>query len=407
MKYLFLYITLMMVLLGGQMTFAGSVSLTPANGQTIYESTPGESYVVINYGWTLSSGTFSYSVKAWIDGIEVPNPGYSMPLSYGSHYGHAELKEYDYIGRLISQSTDDATFSFQPSYYIYAKNSFEAPGQIKIDGSTETTANIEVGYAIRKTWGKSVTHSLEAIDNQTINNLLRTWYKWTYNDIVNSNILISPSVTSQTTFMANFHSQPTIPQNMAVSAAAPSYHPKIQWARNSEADVVSYKVYRNGTEIATVSQTSGGTNPYYVDPNITWSGINQGDMQVSYYTKAVSQFSLYSQPSATVSITTYREIQDKTGFAFQQLPNDYSLLQNYPNPFNPSTDISYSVPEASFVSVSVFNSVGQEISKLVNGFKESGNYTVSWNASNLPSGVYFYTMTAGKFSETKRMILTK
>jgi len=89
------------------------------------------------------------------------------------------------------------------------------------------------------------------------------------------------------------------------------------------------------------------------------------------------------------------------------VPANYSLSQNYPNPFNPATTIKYSIPQSSFVKIRVFNTIGQEIAVLVNQEKSIGNYEVSFNASNLPSGIYFYRIEAGDFTQTKKMILMK
>lgn len=89
------------------------------------------------------------------------------------------------------------------------------------------------------------------------------------------------------------------------------------------------------------------------------------------------------------------------------IPLDYTLLQNYPNPFNPITKIKYSVPKYSQVVVKVFDVLGKEIETLVNEEKPAGTYELTWNATNLPSGVYFYQLRAGSFIETKKMLLLK
>jgi Secretion system C-terminal sorting domain len=87
--------------------------------------------------------------------------------------------------------------------------------------------------------------------------------------------------------------------------------------------------------------------------------------------------------------------------------NDYSLNQNYPNPFNPSTIINYSVPKESFVKIKVFDLLGREVKTLINENKTAGNYSVNFNAKNLSSGIYFYTIKAGSFVQTKKMVLLK
>ncbi|MCF6271370.1 MAG: T9SS type A sorting domain-containing protein, partial [Melioribacteraceae bacterium] len=89
------------------------------------------------------------------------------------------------------------------------------------------------------------------------------------------------------------------------------------------------------------------------------------------------------------------------------LPEEYSLSQNYPNPFNPATIISYSIPEKADVVLKVYNLLGQEVAKLVSEVKNVGTHEVNFNANNLTSGVYFYTIKAGSFTSTKKMMLIK
>ena len=89
------------------------------------------------------------------------------------------------------------------------------------------------------------------------------------------------------------------------------------------------------------------------------------------------------------------------------LPNEFSLHQNYPNPFNPSTTISYSIQSSSFVTLKVYDVLGNELAKLVNAQKPKGSYEITFDAGNLPSGIYFYTLKAGSFVKTKKMILLK
>ena len=88
-------------------------------------------------------------------------------------------------------------------------------------------------------------------------------------------------------------------------------------------------------------------------------------------------------------------------------PISFELQQNYPNPFNPVTNIKYSIPEAGFVTIKIYDIMGQEVTTLINTQMNAGNYQYSFNASNLASGVYFYRLQAGKFSETKKLILLK
>ena len=89
------------------------------------------------------------------------------------------------------------------------------------------------------------------------------------------------------------------------------------------------------------------------------------------------------------------------------LPVSFNLYQNYPNPFNPSTVIKYELPKSSFVTVKLYNLLGSEIKTLVNGYQQTGVYSITFDGSNLSSGVYLYRIIAGNYSQTKKMILLK
>ena len=88
-------------------------------------------------------------------------------------------------------------------------------------------------------------------------------------------------------------------------------------------------------------------------------------------------------------------------------PNKYFLMQNHPNPFNPVTNISYSLPVSGEMTLIIYNILGEEIARLVDGFQQAGEYNITWNASNFASGIYFYRLGAGNFTETKKMVLLK
>jgi hypothetical protein len=89
------------------------------------------------------------------------------------------------------------------------------------------------------------------------------------------------------------------------------------------------------------------------------------------------------------------------------IPQSYYLAQNYPNPFNPNTTIQYSIPKSGNVRLGVFNSLGEEVKTLVNGYIEAGIHKINFNASDLTSGIYFYKLYADSFVETKKMIMLK
>ena len=89
------------------------------------------------------------------------------------------------------------------------------------------------------------------------------------------------------------------------------------------------------------------------------------------------------------------------------LTDDYNLFQNYPNPFNPATRLSFVTSTSSFVSLKVYDVLGNEVATLVNEEKPAGKYEMDFDASSLPSSVYFYQLRAGNFIQTKKMILLR
>ncbi|MEQ9279592.1 MAG: T9SS type A sorting domain-containing protein [Balneola sp.] len=92
----------------------------------------------------------------------------------------------------------------------------------------------------------------------------------------------------------------------------------------------------------------------------------------------------------------------------EDLPKEFGLSQNYPNPFNPSTTINYALPEASEVSIDVFNVLGKKVASLVNQRKTAGVHSTQFQAANLSSGVYFYTLRInGKVLKSQKMLLIK
>lgn len=91
----------------------------------------------------------------------------------------------------------------------------------------------------------------------------------------------------------------------------------------------------------------------------------------------------------------------------ETLPSNFTLYQNYPNPFNPNTTIKYDVSKQSKVQLKVYNSLGEEVTTLVNEVIQIGSYTINFRGNNLPSGIYFYRLSVNDYSETKKMILIK
>jgi hypothetical protein len=158
---------------------------------------------------------------------------------------------------------------------------------------------------------------------------------------------------------------------------------------------------------------STGTELIHEGPGGPGSPVSQGDARVRFvgqtgarmfdtpWTMPLDVWSNSPLPEelAPDGWTSVREI---TG-----IPQTYSLEQNFPNPFNPSTKIRFSIPAQGLVTLKVFNLLGEEVATLINGELTNGTYEVDFKATNVSSGIYFYTLTADNFISTKKMILLK
>lgn len=130
--------------------------------------------------------------------------------------------------------------------------------------------------------------------------------------------------------------------------------------------------------------------------------------QVSFATAHVQiEVGTFRNPSNRFVLDFTGTTDPTVGVADHQIANSYELYQNYPNPFNPSTRIDYKVGEAGLVQLKVFNLLGVEVASLVSEEKNSGSYSVDFNAAKLSSGVYFYTLSVNNFTQTRKMILEK
>lgn len=185
-------------------------------------------------------------------------------------------------------------------------------------------------------------------------------------------------------------------------------NPRIVWGPHPTFQATYYKVYRAASAtplghpefFASVIATVSSSTYEYTDNDIT---LYTNGAYLYYFVKGYN--GSYSGRSNIEFVRGYFYKENTSGEDDQELR--FNLNQNYPNPFNPSTIISYSVERNSLVSLKVYDIIGIEIASLVNETKESGNYAVSFDASKLSSGIYFYTLNANGYSETKKMLLVR
>ena len=155
--------------------------------------------------------------------------------------------------------------------------------------------------------------------------------------------------------------------------------------------------------------------------NTLWVGIEKiekfnattseylGNVQIPGFAAEIffdNKFWSYDENNNTINIYNLTSVGVE-GNNLLSSPEEFSLSQNYPNPFNPSTTISWQSPVGSYQTLKVFDVLGNEVATLVNEYKTAGSYSVTFDAGNLSSGIYYYTISAGDFHQTKKLVLLK
>jgi photosystem II stability/assembly factor-like uncharacterized protein len=186
-------------------------------------------------------------------------------------------------------------------------------------------------------------------------------------------------------------------------------------------------IYRSTNDGATWTKIKSDNNEYYMEGVATSDGkIYLGAMGIGIFSTSdygatwdlhaqgfqnLIGFALAIGIDGTIYSTTVEDVYKSTGttgVGYNELSiNDFQLAQNYPNPFNPSTTISYSLPVQHQVSLKVYDVLGNEVASLVNEEQNAGSHSINFSAAQLSSGIYFYRLNIGNFSETKSMILIK
>lgn len=152
---------------------------------------------------------------------------------------------------------------------------------------------------------------------------------------------------------------------------------------------------------------AGTTGGVYMSGNngTLWQGINDGLTETNIRALAITDSLLFTGTSSGgIWYRPLSQLTTSVETSSENNPKDFILYQNYPNPFNPSTKISFSIPEEEFVSLKIYNSLGEQVVELLNETKAAGNYSVSFDAGRFTSGVYVYRISAGRFSESKKMV---
>jgi len=137
-----------------------------------------------------------------------------------------------------------------------------------------------------------------------------------------------------------------------------------------------------------------------------------GAGSICFHGKSERQSANEAESEVPIMVRLVRDVNGTTGVNDDQsenleMPNEFQLQQNYPNPFNPTTTIRFSLPKNNLTTLKIYNSAGQLVSTLVNKQLSAGTHEFQWQAANMPSGIYYYYLKSGAFSEAKKMVLLK
>ncbi|NOZ56376.1 MAG: T9SS type A sorting domain-containing protein [Calditrichaeota bacterium] len=188
---------------------------------------------------------------------------------------------------------------------------------------------------------------------------------------------------------------------MSVMAAQQDFTVQLAWEpsvdeEDGAQDVQYYSIYRRtengsyGEPIAKVAEHE------FVDTSVD-TGV------VYYYAVTATDFAGNESEMSPETSLLVSSVAEAKG----SIPTQFSLGQNYPNPFNPTTTISYALPKAAHVTLAVYNAAGQKVATLVDSDMPAGQYTATWDARDMASGVYFYKIQAGQYSATRKMVLMR
>ena len=177
------------------------------------------------------------------------------------------------------------------------------------------------------------------------------------------------------------------------------------WETGSEFNNAGFEIFRKAEGEVEFKYIAG----YQTNPELRGLGTSPHGKRYSYTDTDVKSGMTYEYKIYSVDFNGNRqEFGSITARVVAEIPDRYVLYQNYPNPFNPGTEIKFDLPKSGNVKIEIFNSLGERVAVLYDGYMEAGyGRTVRWNAVGYPSGVYFYRLQAGEFMDVKKMVLMK
>jgi hypothetical protein len=272
----------------------------------------------------------------------------------------------------LNQRLNIALVKYNPSgtqqwvrYYNGSSNGADAPNEMKIDAA----GNIYItGYSY---------NTLTNLDYITLKYSSSGGSLWTAR------------------YIGDYLAGDNYPTGIALDASGNVYVTGRSWESSAGSDITTVK-YSSSGSLQWAMKRNGNINSSYLEAGYCIAVDNINNVFVAGVNDAPDAI-VIKYVQAPIGI-------QQTG---SELPKQFELGQNYPNPFNPETNIEFSVPNAGFVRLALFDILGREVSELINQDLNAGKYKYNLNAGSLSSGVYFYRLTSGSFSEVKKMNLIK
>jgi photosystem II stability/assembly factor-like uncharacterized protein len=398
---------------GIQFTNDSTATLVGADGLIMYTSNGGNSWTQQQSNTTniLLSTEITYHVYSLMSPLRIPigitageNGIILQTIDVGNTWNIIPSGTLEHLRSVgATQSTDNVTVcgdsgvillstdvgaSFNNVYSGISNNLYGVSFSPKVPFLNESMIGVIVGDKGTILISADNGASWTKINSNTTKNLRSiSWANTDYATIVGENGAIYNSTDrgntwfpSQSKFKNHFNSVKYVDQNTGVAVgdsgtiirSTDNGQTWIAEQSNTQLSIMSVN-FGNASKGITVGEA--GTTLYTYDGGITWS----------------------SRSLIQKQRTTFCQTQPKV----------LDVKQNYPNPFNPSTQITYVLPCDSKVSLKVYDMIGREVANLVNDFQTAGSHSVTFNANNLSSGIYFYKMTTGDYSVVKRMMLVK
>jgi len=393
--------------LGGNYVVDHNGELYHANNQDIHKTTDeGTSWINLTQGFVTNPGNANYFIQFAGNNIFVATSVLAIFMSPDNgatwQMDSTGLEGSYQAAVLYTDGTNIYSGFDWPTYGFYMKAATAGPWMRINSGSIGTDFNTQVKgmTKINSTLYAATRNSgvFESTDNGA------TWLQKT-----NSG-LISPVDGQFADRLLNLGSDLFVSTDNGIYKSTDQAE---SWTRVDQGFAVwdqfnvvqIWALYTDGSNLyASVAQDDSA----YVstDGGTTWSDISGGlNHRIKSFTMHNGKLfaAQWDTDSSLIRFDGTLDVEKEEGV----IPQKFNLGQNYPNPFNPSTNIKFSIPQSSYVTLEVYNLVGERVGILVSEQLGAGTYNYDWNASNLTSGIYFYRIQAGNFIETKKMMLLK